>query len=92
LAGNLKLTISQIVDDNRVLLAFSKVLDILGEPSRNMIIIYIQNKYNVSIFSDVGNRSVSVEEIEDTIQELFPIGSELIIKMLEAEIDRTESQ
>ncbi len=56
-----------------------------------MIIIYIQKKYNVSIFSDVSNRSVSVEEIEDTIQELFPIGSELIIKMLEAEIDRTES-
>jgi len=56
-----------------------------------MIIIYIQKKYNVSIFSEV-TRSVSVEEIEDTIQELFPIGSELIIKMFEAEIDRMESQ
>ncbi|AFU58306.1 hypothetical protein Ngar_c13680 [Candidatus Nitrososphaera gargensis Ga9.2] len=66
-------------------------MDILGEPSRNMIIIYIQKKYNVSIFSDI-SRSVSIEEIEDTIQELFPIGSELIIKMFEAEIDRMESR
>jgi hypothetical protein len=91
LAGNLKLTISQTVENNRVLLAFSRVLDILGEPSRNMIIAYIQKKYNLPLFSSI-SRLVSVEDIEDALQEVFPIGSELIIRMLDAEIDRMEQQ
>jgi hypothetical protein len=51
-----------------------------------MIIGFIQEKYGVSIVSN-SLHSISVEEIEDTIREIFPIGSELIIKMLEAELD-----
>jgi len=79
------------VDSNRVLLAFSKVLNIVGEPSRNMIIGYIQEKYGISIFSK-SLHSIAVEEIEDTILEIFPIGSELIIRMLEAELDRMSNR
>jgi hypothetical protein len=52
-----------------------------------MIIGFIQEKYGVSVFSN-SLHSISVEEIEDTILEIFPIGCELIIKMLEAELDR----
>jgi len=79
------------VDSNRVLLAFSKVLNIVGEPSRNMIIGYIQEKYGISIFSN-SLHPISVEEIEDTILEIFPIGSELIVRMLEAELERMNRQ
>lgn len=75
------------MDSNRALLAFSKVLNIMGEPSRNMIIGFIQEKYGIRISSN-SLHSISVEEIEDTILEIFPIGSELIIRMLEAELDR----
>jgi hypothetical protein len=52
-----------------------------------MIIGLIQEKYGVSAFSN-SLHPISVEEIEDTILEIFPIGSELIIRMLEAELDR----
>ena len=90
-AGNLQLTISQIADSNRVLMAFSKVLNIVGEPSRNMIIGYIQEKYGISIYSN-SLHSIAVEEIEDTILEIFPIGSELIVRMLEAELERMNRQ
>jgi hypothetical protein len=59
----------------------------LGEPSRNVMIECVQKKYDITLFSNT-SRSVSMKEIEDTIQEIFPIGSELIIRMLEAEVGR----
>jgi len=62
----------------------------LGEPSRNVILQYILNKYNVSIVS-TGTPSITLEEIQTTIQEIFPIGSELIINMLNAELDKMQS-
>ncbi|TLY02431.1 MAG: hypothetical protein E6K92_05700 [Thaumarchaeota archaeon] len=63
----------------------------MGEPSRNMIIGYIQEKYGISIYSN-SLHSIAVEEIEDTILEIFPIGSELIVRMLEAELERMNRQ
>jgi len=62
----------------------------LGEPSRNVILQYILNKYDVSIAS-TGAPSITLEEIQTTIQEIFPIGSELIINMLNAELDKMQS-
>ena len=70
-----------------MLSAFSRVLSIMGEPSQNMIIEYIQKKYGISIFSR-SEHSISIKEIEDTIQEIFPIGSELIVRTLKAEIEK----
>jgi len=68
------------------LLAFIKVVNILGEPSRDMIMEYIKAKYGLSIYSNAV-RLISLQEIEDTIPEMFPIGGDLIIRMLEAELD-----
>jgi len=56
-----------------------------------MIIGYIQEKYGISIYSN-SLHSIAVEEIEDTILEIFPIGSELIVRMLEAELERMNRQ
>lgn len=70
-------------------MAFSKVLTVVGEPSRNMIIGYIQEKYGISVFSNSGRR-ISLQEIEDAIPEILPIGAELIIRILEAELERLE--
>jgi hypothetical protein len=66
-------------------LALSKVLDILGEPSRNATMQYIQNKYGISIHSGRAHQ-LTLEEIEDTMEELFTIGASLIIQMIEAEL------
>lgn len=70
-------------------MAFSKVLTVVGEPSRNMIIAYIQKKYGISVFSNPG-RHISLQEIEDTIPEILPIGAELVIRILKAELERLE--
>lgn len=70
-------------------MAFGKVLDILGEQSADAIIKHIQKKYGVLVFSNPV-RSLSLQEIEDTIPEIFPIGGKLIIKILEAELDMVE--
>ena len=61
----------------------------MGEPSRNMIVRYIQEKYGISVFSNSG-RHISLQEIEDAIPEILPIGAELIIRILEAELERLE--
>jgi len=47
---------------------------------------YIKAKYGLSIYSNAV-RLISLQEIEDTIPEMFPIGGDLIIRMLEAELD-----
>jgi hypothetical protein len=52
-----------------------------------MIIQCIQTKYGISVNPD-GVNSISMEEIEDTIPEIMPIGSDLVIRMFEAELDR----
>jgi hypothetical protein len=54
-----------------------------------MIIGYIQKKYGVSVFS-TPCRHISLQEIEDTIPEILPIGAELIIRILKAELERLE--
>ena len=64
-------------------------MTVVGEPSRNMIIGYIQKKYGISVFSNSG-RQISLQEIEATIPEILPIGGELVIRILEAELERLE--
>jgi len=73
------------VEKSRTLLALSKVLDVLGEPSRTNTIQFIQNKYHVSPQTGL-SRPISVNEVEDALEELFTIGADLIIQMLEAEL------
>ena len=66
--------------------AFSKVVELLGEQYQVIILGYMQAKYGSSIFSIPGH-SITLQEIKDTVRELFPIGGDLIIRMLEAELD-----
>jgi hypothetical protein len=73
-----------------MLLAFGRVLDILGEPSRSMIIAKIQNKHTSSDFLKSALTPISLTEIEEAIRNAVPIGSELIVKMFEAEYRRLE--
>lgn len=65
--------------------ALGKVLDVLGEPSRSTTIQYIQDKYGISIQSG-HTYQLTLEEVEDAMEELFTIGASLIIEMLEAEL------
>ena len=70
---------------NDVFLALDKVLDVIGEPSRNMTMQYIRQKFGTSIVSS-SNPTVSLREIEEALEELFTIGAGMIIQMLEAEL------
>lgn len=73
--------------ENRLFLsAFLKVLTILGEQSKDLILIEIEKKYGFPLESQ--KRPITPMEIEDTIMELFEMAGELIMKMVKAEYHR----
>ena len=74
------------LDKGLFLAAFLKVLSILGEQSKDQILIEIEKKYGFPLESQ--KRPITPREIEDTIMELFEIAGDLIMKMVKAEYHR----
>jgi len=73
--------------ENRLFLsAFLKVLDILGEQSKELVLVEIEKKYGFPLENQT--RPITSREIEDTVMELFEMAGDLIIKMVKAEYRR----
>lgn len=66
--------------------SFVKVLEILGQQSRERTLEYIKRKYGFQLENDI--RPLTAKEIEESIRELFGIGGQLIIEIMRAEIQR----
>ena len=66
--------------------SFVKVLDILGQDSRERTLEYIKRKYGFQF--DNASRPFTAREIEESIMELFGIGGQLIIEIMRADIQR----
>jgi len=73
-------------ENSLFLSAFLKVLTILGEQSKDLILLEIEKKYGFPLESQ--KRPITPREIEDTIMELFEMAGELIMKMVKAEYHR----
>ena len=66
--------------------AFLKVLNILGEQSKELVLLEVERKYGFSLQSTI--RPITPGEIEDTIEEVFEVAGDLIMTMVKAEYNR----
>jgi hypothetical protein len=66
--------------------SFVKVLEILGQESRERTLEYIKHKYGFQFENDT--HTFTSREIEESIMELFGIGGQLIIEIIRADIQR----
>jgi hypothetical protein len=73
-------------ENSLFLSAFLKVLNILGEQSKELILLEIERKYGFSLQSKT--RPITPKEIEDTVMELFEVAGDLIMTMVKAEYHR----
>jgi hypothetical protein len=73
-------------ENSLFLSAFLKVLNILGEQSKELILLEIEKKYGFPLQSKT--RQITPKEIEDTVMELFEVAGDLIMTMVKAEYQR----
>ena len=73
-------------ENSLFLSAFLKVLNILGEQSKELILLKIEKKYGFSIQNKT--RPITPKEIEDTVMEIFEVAGDLIMTMVKAEYQR----
>jgi hypothetical protein len=73
-------------ENDLFLSAFLKVLNIVGEQSKELILIEVKKKYGVSLQSKT--RPITPKEIEDSVMDLFEIAGDLIMTMVKAEYYR----
>jgi hypothetical protein len=73
-------------ENNLFLTAFSKVLNILGEQSKESVLLEIERKYGFPLQNKT--RPITPKEIEDTVKDLFEVAGDLIMTMVRAEYYR----
>ena len=73
-------------ENSLFLSAFLKVLNILGEQSKELILLKIEKKYGFSLQNKT--RPITTKEIEDTVMEIFEVAGDLIMTMVKAEYQR----
>ena len=78
--------INPAFEDKLFLSAFMRVLGILGEQSKDLVLLEIERKYGFSLQSTT--RPITPSEIEDTIEEVFEVAGDLIMTMVKAEYNR----
>lgn len=71
--------------DVRVQDALDKVLNVLGGFGKQATLYELESRYRIWVNGDT---SVSMEQVEFALKELFGSASELIIKELEKELER----
>ena len=74
------------LENSLFLSAFLRVLNILGEQSKDLVLIEIEKKYGFPLEGQ--KRPITPREIEDTVMGLFEVAGDLIMKMVKAEYRR----
>ncbi|MEP0824976.1 MAG: hypothetical protein HRF40_05775 [Nitrososphaera sp.] len=65
-------------------------LDVLGEPSKQALLYYLQERHNISIQD--GGRCFSLEEVETALNALLGAGSLMIIDMVKKELGTADNK
>lgn len=69
--------------------AFEKSLDLLGEPSKKSLLLYLEREFNIS-FSD--QNSPKIEEIESALRQVFGQGSTIITDQFRRNLERSRER
>jgi len=74
------------INEDKLLCALLKVLDILSQQSREEVLSKIEKRYGFPLENQI--RCISASEIEETMVDIFGQGAQLIIRMVKAEYQR----
>jgi hypothetical protein len=68
--------------DSRVGRAIDRAFSILGEPSKQALIYYLQHNYNMDIYQD----NVSIQKLESSLKDLVGEGKDLLMSFVDSEL------
>ena len=75
-------------ETTRVGSAIDRAFSIIGEDSKQKLIIYLRKTYGIDIYSPGLEAEDAIEKLQPAMDEIFSIGSSLIMQLVVAEIKK----